>query len=408
MRVARILTAALIVVPSLALAEKPDAPRVPEYFELIASPPTDTHITFVRQLLPPTDPNVIAAVAQSRIIYMNKGGVTLAPGNNDSRTNRSTLVSSTRAVPAWNASATTWSGVMTCFKDMFSRWDVQIVDVDPGNVPHIEAVFTGSPSSIGMGSGVGGVSPFTQDCGIIENSIVFTFTNAFGNDAQTLCEVMAQEVAHSYGLDHEMLASDPMTYLNYTGKRTFKDMTVSCGEYSNRQCGIGGSVCRPNQNSVQLLNTRLGMSDAIAPTMMITSPADGATVQPGFNVEATASDNVAVTQATFFVDDQMITMTPGAGPYVFPTDAMLAEGPHSVGVEVTDGRNVQRQTIHITVAKPGTGSGSGSDTDGDGDVDQDDMNPDGTSGGCSSSRGVGLAIGLFFLAHMMMRRRRYV
>jgi hypothetical protein len=302
---------------------------------------------------------------------------------------------------------------MTCFRDMFSRWDVTITDVDPGNVPHMEAVFTPSPSSIGMSSGVGGVSPFTQNCSIIENSVVFTFTNAFGNNAQALCEVMAQEVAHSYGLDHELLASDPMTYLSYNGKRTFKDQTVSCGESQPRPCGIGGQSCRPNQNSVQLLNDRLGLADAIAPTMMITSPADGATVQPGFVVDATATDNVAVTSATLLVDDAVIAMAPGAGPYSFPTDAMLPDGPHSISVEATDGKNTQRQTIHITVAKPDTGSGSGSgsggDTDGDGDVDEDDVNGAGSeSGGCSSGRDVGLALGLFFLAHMMIRRRRYV
>ncbi len=420
MRTTTILTSLFIVVPSLAFAEGQIDGRSPQYFDLIASPPTPSDITFVRQMLPPTNPP-IAAVAQSRIIYMTKNGVTLTPGNNDSRTNRSSLVSSTRAVPAWNASATTWSGVMTCFRDMFSRWDVQVVDVDPGNVPHMEAVFTSSPSSIGMSSGVGGVSPFTQDCSVIENSIVFTFTGAFGNNPQTICEVMAQEVAHSYGLDHEMLASDPMTYLSYNGKRTFKDQTVSCGEYQNRQCGIGGSVCRPNQNSVQLLNARLGTADIIAPMLSITSPADGATVQPGFAVTATATDNIAVTAASLLIDDAVVTMTAGAGPYNWPTDAMLATGSHSISVEVTDGKNTQKQTIHVTVQTPddgsgsgsddtgsGSGSGSGSDTDGDGDVDQDDMNGDGTSGGCSSGREVGFAFGLLMMAHMMIRRRRYI
>jgi hypothetical protein len=419
MRTTTILTSLFIVVPSLAAAEGEVDVKAPQYFDLIASPPTQSDITFVRQMLPPAN-TPIAAVAQSRIIYMNKGGVTLSPGNNDARTNRSTLVSSTRVVPAWNASATTWTGVMTCMRDMFSRWDVQVVDVDPGNVPHMEAVFTSSPSSIGMSSGVGGVSPFTQDCSVIENSIVFTFTGAFGNSPQTICEVMAQEVAHSYGLDHEMLASDPMTYLNYSGKRTFKDQTVSCGEYQNRACGIGGSVCRPNQNSVQLLNARLGTADIVAPMLTITSPADGSTVQPGFPVTATASDNIGVTQATLFVDDAVVTMAPGAGPYNWPTDVTLAPGAHSIGVEVTDGKNTQRQTIHITIAMPGgdgsgsddtgsgDGSGSGSDTDGDGDVDEDDDNGGGTSGGCSSGQGVGLAFGLFFLAHMMIRRRRYI
>jgi hypothetical protein len=422
MRTTTILTSLLVVVPAVAAAEgELKAPRAPDlnYFELVATQPTGTDMQFVRQLLPSVN-TPIAAVAQSRVIYLNKNGVTLSPGNNDARTNKSTLVSSTRAVPAWNASATTWTATVTCLQDMFSRWDVTIVDTDPGNVPHMEAVFTGSPASIGMSSGVGGVSPFTQDCGIIENSIVFTFTNAFGNNAQTLCEVMAQEIAHSYGLDHQMLASDPMTYLSYNGKRTFKDQTVSCGEYQNRQCGIGGSVCRPNQNSVQLLNARLGTADAIAPMLGITAPQDGATVPPGFSVAAMASDNVAVTQATLLIDNQVVTMTAGPGPYNFATDALLATGQHAITVEVTDGKNTQRQTINVTVQAPGgggsgsdTGSGGdgGGDTDGDGDVDEDDMTggDDGsTSGGCSSGRGVGFALGLFMLAHIVIRRRRYV
>lgn len=433
MRTATILTSLLlVVVPAVAAAEgeilkEPRSVGL-EYFDLVAVPRTDTDIAFVRQLLPPVN-TPIQAVAQSRIIYLNKGGATLSPGNNDARTNRSSLVSSTRQIPAWNASATTWAATVACFKDMFSRWDVQIVETDPGNVPHIEAIFTPSPSSIGMSSGVGGVSPFTQNCSVIENSIVFTFTNAFGNNAQTLCEVMAQEVAHSYGLDHEMLASDPMTYLDYNGKRTFKDQTVSCGEYQNRACGIGGSVCRPNQNSVQLLNERLGTADVVAPTMSITAPADGAEVPPGFDVQAMAMDNVAVTQATLSIDNVAVTTTPGAGPYTFPTDAMLAEGAHTVTVEVTDGKNTQTQTINVTVKTPGGGgsgsgsgsddggggTGSGSDTDGDGDVDGDDDNgggggggDGGVGGGCSSGRGVGLAFGLFMLAHMMVRRRRYI
>src|SRR5512139_3754098 len=123
MRTATILTGLFIVVPSLAAADSEVTVKAPQYFDLIASPPTPNDVTFVRQMLPAST-TPIAAVAQSRIIYLNKGGVTLSPGNNDARTNRSTLVNSTVAVPAWNASATTWAGVMTCFQDMFSRWDV--------------------------------------------------------------------------------------------------------------------------------------------------------------------------------------------------------------------------------------------------------------------------------------------
>ena len=393
MRITTIIAGALIVVPSLAAAEG------------IAS-----NITFERHEIPASG----IALAQSKIIYLNHTGVTLRPGDDDARTNHSSIVSQNATVPAWNTSAAHWQETVACMKDMFKRWDVVVTDVDPGNTPHIEAVFGGSPQNVGMGQGVGGVSPFTQDCGIIENSIVFTFTSVFPDDPQTVCEVMAQEVAHSYGLDHEMLASDPMTYLDYNGDRSFKDQTVSCGEYNNRACGIGGFTCRTNQNSVQLLNQRLGMADLVAPTLGITSPADGDTVKPGFAVDATASDNIAVTQAQLYVDDQPVGMTAGAGPYSFATDAALPEGLHTIAVEVTDGRNPTRTTITVTIAKAGGGSGSGSgsgsgDSDGDGVPDglDDDNDDGGIIGGCNSGRDVGLAVGLFVLANIVLRRRRY-
>src|SRR5215510_5131678 len=63
-------------------------------------------LVMARQVLPASDRPIVSgvtdgpslAVAQSRIIYMNKIGVTLSPGNNDSRTNRSTIVNQTTAI----------------------------------------------------------------------------------------------------------------------------------------------------------------------------------------------------------------------------------------------------------------------------------------------------------------------
>jgi hypothetical protein len=349
----------------------------------------------VRRRLPASGP--VSALAQSKIIYLNHTGITLTPGDDDSRTNRSSIVPGQVSVPAWNTSAATWAATVTCMKDMFSRFDVTVTDVNPGSTPHMEAVFGGSPQNIGMGSGVGGVSPFTDDCAVIENSIVFTFTNVFPNDAQVVCEVMAQEVAHSYGLDHEMLASDPMTYLNYNGDRTFKDQTVACGEYQNRPCGIGGSTCRANQNSVQLLSQRLGVADRIAPELQIIEPADNAVVPPGFAVTALATDNVAVTMASLAIDGEPAGGQPGSGPFTFATDAALAEGVHTLTVEATDGKNPRTQTITITVATPVP----------PGDPNEDDAtggSDGGLAGGCATGHGPGLGLGLAAMA--LLRRRR--
>jgi uncharacterized protein (TIGR03382 family) len=360
-------------------------------------------VSLARVVRPPT--GVAPALAQSRIIYLNHNGVTLRPGDDDSRTQHSSIINSAVSVPAWNTSATTWQATLACFQEIWSRFDVTVTDVDPGNVPHMEAVFGGSPQDIGMPSGVGGVSPFTTDCGIIENSIVFTFTDVFPDDARTVCEVMSQEVAHSYGLDHELLASDPMTYLQYNGDREFRDQTVSCGEYSSRQCGINGSVCRANQNSVQLLMQRAGTADAVPPTLMITAPQDGANVSAGFEVDATASDNVAVTGATLYVDGAVAAMTTGAGPFTFSTDPGLTDGAHAVKVEVTDGKNKQSQTVNVAIGNGGgSGSGSGSGSGGGGGGGGGGDDDGGAHSGCSASGGAGWALALVML--VALRRRR--
>lgn len=351
----------------------------------------------------PARPMAAGAQAQSKIIYLNRVGITLQPGDDDARTNRSSIIGGQASVPAWNTSAANWAATVQCMKDMFARFDVTVTDVNPGMVPHMEAVFGGSPQNIGMGQGVGGVSPFTDDCSVIENSIVFTFTNVLPQDAQSVCEVMAQEVAHSYGLDHEMLASDPMTYLNYNGNRSFKDQTVSCGEYSNRACGIGGSVCRNNQNSVQLLTERLGKADLVAPTLAITSPADGETVAPGFTVDATAMDDVAVTGGRLFVDDVDVGPVTGPGPFTFPTDPTLADGAHTLRVEVTDGKHPVTTTITVTVSRTGPGGGGSGDGDGGGDGDGDGDGDGTITSGCAAGGHAGLGAAL---ALLLVRRRR--
>src|SRR5688572_26714874 len=179
------LLGALVLVPAVASAgEHPRqsiiAPGFAPEFGFVGAERSDG-LVMARQVLPASDMPVvqdatIKTLAQSRIVYLNKNGVTLAPGNNDARTNRSTIVTQTTSIPAWNVSATNWQATLTCMRELFAPFDVQIVDTDPGNVPHMEAVFGGSPQQVGMDANVAGVSPFTLDCVVIENSVVFTFT----------------------------------------------------------------------------------------------------------------------------------------------------------------------------------------------------------------------------------------
>ena len=257
----------LLISAGVAHASHPQQTVKPEgsaqHFEFETTRPLQTSQlagrTFARQVLPP-QPSAAAgsAIAQSRTIFLNRSGVTLRPGINDSRLQTSSIVDAATSITAWEIDDAMWTETMDCMRDLFAPFDVVVTDRDPGMVPHIEGVFGGHPRDVGLPDNIAGVSPFTSDCSVIESSVVFTFTDVLPDDARLMCEIMAQEIAHSYGLDHQMLPEDPMTYLDYAGERTFQDEDSLCGEFEARPCGIGGSFCRATQNSVELLTQRLG------------------------------------------------------------------------------------------------------------------------------------------------------
>jgi MYXO-CTERM domain-containing protein len=398
--------------PATAAAEAPRrtvaASEPAELLDVIAGPANADGYQLGRQLLPAAGPaagiasldGTAPAVAASRTVYLNKNGVTLTPGTNDSRLNRSTVVTQQVAIPPWNAGASTWSEIVTCMREVFAPFNISIVDTDPGDVPHIEAVFGGTPALLGVATNLAGVSPFTSDCAVIENSIVFTFTGALPADPRLLCEVQAQEVAHSYGLDHVLLTADLMTYLPYDGRRWFQNMNASCGEDKARPCGLNGSTCRQTQNAVSLLIERVGMKgqagDAVAPTVAITSPYNGETVPPTFAVKFNASDNAKVLMASLYVDG-VASGSVVMAPLSIAMPGGLTEGAHKLRVVATDGINESAQEIAVTVKK-GAAPPAGQEDD--------------VMGGCSAGRGggpgtgAGAGLALALGAALGRRRRR--
>src|SRR5205823_5449515 len=97
-----------------------------------------------------------------RVIFLNKNGGTFTPGYDDSSRNVSSIVDESSTVPRYEKSAANWSTLVSCVKKQYDAYDVEVTDVDPGKVPHIEAVVGGAPKDAGMGSSVGGVAPMTS------------------------------------------------------------------------------------------------------------------------------------------------------------------------------------------------------------------------------------------------------
>ena len=420
------LAGALLLLPAIAAAEDRASAPGSEAPPTVLGWYSGQSISAARpgtllQVIPPVGGWVNAPTAPT-IIFMNKGGVTLTPGNNDARTNRSTIVSQTSTIPAFEGSAAEWSSIMTCVRTIFAPYNVNIVDVDPGNVPHFESVMGGRAQQAGMEQGVLGVSPVTTDCAVIPNSIVFTFTastrDAYGTTAglpEEICEIAAQEIAHSFGLDHEYLPSDPMTYLNYNGLKKFQNTNAQCGEYSARTCGLPGTgvVCSQTQNSVTMLNQRIGAADALAPSVSITSPSNGATVPSSFTVALDATDNIAVAKVDLYVDGNLVESATAA-PYSFDVSG-LNNGAHTLQAKATDGRNEATTMINVTVqagaTPPNPNPPGGNDPpSGDNPHADGDGNADVITGGCSTGAGGGLGGALaglgFALMAMRSRRRR--
>lgn len=312
---------------------------------------SDAPLASARQLVPELESAVVGplALARSRTIYLNKNGVTLQPAAvNDARSNRSTIAEKITTIPPWAIDAAAWSATVGCVRELFAPFAVTIVTEDPGSAPHLEAVFGGTPALLGLPTNIAGISPFTSSCSVIESSMVFVFTQSFTASPRTYCEVMAQELAHSYGLDHELLASDPMTYLSFDGKRAFQETLAPCGEYAERPCGIGAVSCRAKQSSLLLLRERLGVSDAVPPKGAILAPTPGAIVEPSFDIELSATDDVAISEIQLSLDGQSVGAL-DAPPYqlalrdVPPGEHMLT------AVFIDQGRNTLTASVAITV-----------------------------------------------------------
>jgi uncharacterized protein (TIGR03382 family) len=246
-------------------------------------------------------------------------------------------------------------------QNTFSRFNVTITDVDPGTTAHLEIMVAGLGSQIGMPQGVLGVADnpcqAIGQCGLFQaNALVFDFAND-SYYSQTgpddICATAAQEIAHTWALDHVVDASDPLTYNMYTGIRQYKDGQVCGSDCQGGQSPLGLTCSGGNdttsthtcmigtatQNEVQIITGLFGASapDTTPPVVAITSPANNASVMPGFNIAATVTDNQFVMSAEAKLDGASLGVL-SSTPFTWKAPATLTMGAHHLEVVGTDGK----------------------------------------------------------------------
>ncbi len=194
----------------------------------------------------------------SKTIFLERRAVDLRPGDDYAASGISSVVANAANKPVrtrgFSGSDAKWKSIVTCVKKMFAPFDVTVTDERPKGDNFMMAVVGGKPADIGVNDGhhVSGLAPFNGN--VIPRAVVFGFSATVDNDPRAVCETIAMEVAHAYGLDHAYLCKDVMTYLRGCGAKRFVDQDAPCGESKKRKCEGGA----PTQNSYRQLVEVLG------------------------------------------------------------------------------------------------------------------------------------------------------
>lgn len=325
---------AATLIPAIAAAEAP------------APPMKDVVVHGARH----AKPGQTAFTSVSHLIYLNScmpNGCDVYPGDDNSLTQHSSIPQQQAHLAAWGWGQTNWNTLVQCVKDMYAPFDVQVTDQDPGaGVNHFELMVGGNSTDVGV-PGAGGVAPFVPCDGQLQDNVITFVFAAETQNLDYLCWAAAQETSHAFGLDHELNAKDPMTYLSPPVKKPgFQDDNANCGENQPRQCYCGGQT----QNSFQYLMDTMGPAHLDPASLAITTPADGQWVKPGFLIKADLTDQLSVKQADLSIDGANASSV-DASPLTFHAPMTLAGGDHAIAVNATDTAtrtSTASVTVHVT------------------------------------------------------------
>ncbi len=305
----------------------------------------------------------VPQLINSHTLFLNRcaNGCTLRNGEPDSRADTSDIASGT--LTAFPYGDTTWSSVVSCVTAIMAPYNITVTDTDPGMAPHFEVMIAGVACDVlnggaGECDGVEGVAdvlceaPGQCASPYLPNGLVFAFAGSMPNDANLICGVAAQEIAHDWTLDHVIESSDPMTYNNYTtglkyqnGAKCGSDCLYqcpggsgSCNAYGTMCSGSGGnathtcqSTGQATQDEVDIITGLFGPIGAAAPTLKITSPTDGSAQQAGFPIDVTCTSPDGILEVDLSVDGvQTATLT--AAPFNFIAPSTLKDGTHAISV----------------------------------------------------------------------------
>lgn len=325
----------------------------------------------------PAQPPQPAGALAGSTIYLNKctGGCTVRPGADDATTDTSMITNQQRNLPEYTGwTGTEWADVLQCVKEVYSPFNVHITDVRPDTATsYVEIMVGGSPGDMGLPQGVGGIASIAPGCTAVPRGVSFAFTselNVFaqedgGSRVNGMCWIIAQETAHTFGLDHEYefvednrsACNDPMTYrADCGGQKFYRNRFSRCGEDMTRPC-----ACNNNQNSHQALLNVFGAGQSIVPppTVSIGVPSQGGSL--GGAVVANAGSKRGIDKLDLYLNGYKWKTVNGAqfGPqgqmnptgYQFSLPTEVPNSVYDIVVKAYDDLGIETVSQTVTATK---------------------------------------------------------
>jgi MYXO-CTERM domain-containing protein len=392
-----------LLVPALALALLPSAAPAGEPSEPLGSLAT----LGARPLGPTPGPSAAGLVATerpqrlgSKILYVNFDGAQMGwcGGSNDPHDNCSTIFQGT--VLPFSGDAVKRASIIQVIRKRVADFGITVTDQRPSSGDYdMEMVgdwqgqnpdFAGVAPNIDCYDSTGGETSFTLEA---------------SGSADGTAEIVLQELAHTWGLEHVDETQDLLYPTTEGTNKTFRDechkivADVQLSETDGYCNSVHTQFCDYGwQNSYQELLYVFGESvpDTQPPGVTIVAPEDGATIDGG-NVDLVISlqddqSPAVITTEIVLQSDTLATPVEAGGAYAAPGELTfpitdLPDGTYSLRVDVTDeSENPATDAITFTVVgNPAEGEDeSGSGDAGSGDAGSGD---DASSGDAADGSG---------------------
>lgn len=316
-----------------------------------------------------------------KTLYVNFDGGDMNACNSGPQNNCSNLFFGT--VLPYSGDAAKRASVVQIVRTRLNDFGITVTDQRPGSGDY-DMEMVGDWAGVGD-QGFAGVAP-SIDCFDNRGGEV-SFTLEASGSSDGIAEIILQEVAHTWGLEHVDDQGDLLYPTTQGQNKIFKDECLQIvvlndnGSTSptNANCNqMHTNFCSSNvQNSYQEMLALFGpgIPDTTAPTVQIVSPADGDTIEGDVNLVVSFEDDQSpmIINATITIESASLDEPVEAdGAYAAPSELEfpiqgLPGGEYTVTIDATDEEdNPTSDSVTFTVVgdPPAGGDGGGDDSGG--------------------------------------------